>query len=618
MHDVAEYSSEVMGKPPCDFALAGMGSLARKEITPYSDFENMIILDPDAFKKDLQNDNVLNESNSQSSTSNDDTHSVGYPTNNDLSSIEAKNDTSRNGVGLSRARREESLKNIGFEMDLNNRVSQCSDLSKDNSENAVFSNNVSSDKNITKNLTRNDKSSADEPVSGICSGDSPNGERREQVLNYFRWFSVILQIILINFGETIIPSVAISSLNNSNSKKHNWFYDKFTRRGISFDGMMPHACKFPLGRQNLTKEKPWKTELIKPVDEMLEYLNSEESLKNGYHLGSILTKTCYVFGNNEVYEKYNSGVCKLIKEEKQDSIKESVTKQMTEDLGNFAARQSLVTIKPTQQFNLKQIVYRSITLPIFELGRLYQISSNSGFDALRKLANSPVITIRISENTKKRLMFALALACEIRLKWYSKCLKQNDQVNSIAEVWKLIGEPAALTYFRITYALQCDISKRLGLKKLHLYSDPKLLNARLLCLNDCFDGHWQMKKLIQEAKETGCSNRRYYDFDECLANIENNAADEGKTQSQRTEKLTVKFDLFWELSEVLMQKESYDEAFEWFQTCLHLLENKTSDVIHGKPESNASDISSVEISARIAVKKNEVKHCIILDAACSS
>ena len=53
---------------------------------------------------------------------------------------------------------------------------------------------------------------------------------------------------------------------------------------------MPHACKFLLGKQTLTKTKPWKTELIKPVDEMLQYLQSEENFKNGYHLGDILTE----------------------------------------------------------------------------------------------------------------------------------------------------------------------------------------------------------------------------------------------------------------------------------------------------------------------------------------
>ena len=131
MSKLSDSCIEIMGKPPCKFALVGMGSLARQEITPYSDFEHIIILE------------------------------------------------------------EINQQNIQY----------------------------------------------------------------ETALNYFRWFSVIFQIILINIQETIIPSVAIPSLNN-HPEHGNWFYDKITTRGISFDGMMPHACKFPLGRQNPTCNKP--------------------------------------------------------------------------------------------------------------------------------------------------------------------------------------------------------------------------------------------------------------------------------------------------------------------------------------------------------------------------
>jgi len=70
----------------------------------------------------------------------------------------------------------------------------------------------------------------------------------EDVLEYFRWFSVIFHLIMINLQETIIPSVWISSLNGNKKPNGNCFFDKITPRGISFDGMMPHACKFPLGR----------------------------------------------------------------------------------------------------------------------------------------------------------------------------------------------------------------------------------------------------------------------------------------------------------------------------------------------------------------------------------
>ena len=39
MADLSQFCEDVMGKPLCEYAIAGMGSLARNEITPYSDFE---------------------------------------------------------------------------------------------------------------------------------------------------------------------------------------------------------------------------------------------------------------------------------------------------------------------------------------------------------------------------------------------------------------------------------------------------------------------------------------------------------------------------------------------------------------------------------------------------
>ena len=41
MADLSHFCEDVMGKPPCAYAIVGMGSLARKEITPYSDFEHI-------------------------------------------------------------------------------------------------------------------------------------------------------------------------------------------------------------------------------------------------------------------------------------------------------------------------------------------------------------------------------------------------------------------------------------------------------------------------------------------------------------------------------------------------------------------------------------------------
>ena len=45
--ELSQYCEQVMGKAPCQYAIVGMGSLAREEITPYSEFEHVILLSDD-------------------------------------------------------------------------------------------------------------------------------------------------------------------------------------------------------------------------------------------------------------------------------------------------------------------------------------------------------------------------------------------------------------------------------------------------------------------------------------------------------------------------------------------------------------------------------------------
>ena len=42
--DLSQFCEDVMGKPPCAYAIVGMETLACDEITSYSDFEHIILL----------------------------------------------------------------------------------------------------------------------------------------------------------------------------------------------------------------------------------------------------------------------------------------------------------------------------------------------------------------------------------------------------------------------------------------------------------------------------------------------------------------------------------------------------------------------------------------------
>ena len=461
--DLAKYCHDVMGNAPCKFAVIGMGSIARKEITPYSDFEHVIALE-------------------------------------DISS---------------------------------------------------------------RNYT-------------------------QQELNYFRWFSVIFQLVVVNLKETILPSLAIPSLNDfyGEANGENWFFDCITPRGVSFDGMMPHACKFPVGRQKPTRNKPWKTELIKPVTEMLDYLTEESRLKEGYHLNDILTKTCFIYGDEMIFNTFHNEVIRSMNEQTSADRTESIKKQIKEDLENFATRTTLFHIYMQQDINIKKVAYRSSTLFITAMGRLSNIDEFSCFEVIEKLARQK----EISSYAKQQQMYAVAVACEIRLRWYMECNSQTDYVKSrtnsqtaIETLFDIVGKPSTKRYFQIAYALQCDISKRLGLKKILFHSNPQLLNLSIsICTMDLSANQ---SKNLEHLEIESTKFDRLYKFDECLQILlKENSSDRHPTnQNEDGLESATFFNVLLEVGDFLYWSECYDDALEYYQKCLQTrtdVKGNSIDILH--------------------------------------
>ena len=435
MADSAAYCESVMGEAPFGFAIAGMGSLAKSEITPFSDFEHIILLSNEA---------------------------------------------------------QSSL------------------------------------------------------------------EDYKQKLNYYRWFSIIFHTIVINLQESILPSFAISSLNNKSSNLGDWFYDDFTTRGISFDGMMVHACKFPLGRQETTKDKPWKTELIKPVNEMLNYLGSEENLKNGYRLSDVLTKTCFVYKNKDIFDEFQQGVQQKLERDLEDgTAHENIKNELSEDLAKFAIRSSISKLKKEDKLNVKRVIYRSSTLFVSALGKLNKICACSSFDIIEELGNRNII----SKYAEHMLMYAIALACEIRLKWYFKNKKQCDEIkeNAAREILNMIGKTSTIKYFQIAYALQCHVAKHIKLKKKYFYTNLVLLS---MSIGQCFYEY----DFLAQSQNLTVSDERLYSFDECLQAMQLPE----NLESENTYYSNNKLQTIQEFAIALFRSKLYDDALECFELVLEL------------------------------------------------
>ena len=440
MAHLCEYCENVMGKPPYQYTVVGMGSLAREEATPYSDFEHMITLEEANYK-------LLH-------------------------------------------------------------------------------------------------------------------------LDYFRWFTLIFHVVILNVQETIIPALHIPSLNNKDSKPGGWFFDSHTR-GISLDGMMPHASKYPLGR-GPTKNKRWAAELIKPLNGMLNYLSTESDLKEGYHLSDLLTKTCFVYGSRDIYDQFVEGIKTHLHSKTHQETCESITTLVKDDLNKFSTRLCLAKLRNNDTINIKQMVYRSSTLFIGAMGRYHDISLNSCFDIVNKMAEQNNIT----PQTKHSLLFAVAIACEMRLRVYMAHKSQRDSVETKADqggiknFLNVAGQANTIRYFQVVYCLQCEVAKLLRLTKLHFYADPLLINTAV-----CYAFDLNAKYESETSRANW--NIADFSFDDCLNQLGQNLKNmQNHGESNKSENNVKVLKL---LADCLRKSKVYDEALEFYKRVLDFYQQQNSD-----------------------------------------
>jgi len=287
----------------------------------------------------------------------------------------------------------------------------------------------------------------------------------EEILEYFRWFSVILHLVVVNLGETIIPSICLPFINNPRKKSFNWFFDAKTKRGVSFDGMMPQACKFPLGKEK-TKDIPWKIELIKPISEMLKHLEKDADVQRNFHLKEMLQKTCFVAGDQEIYEEFQRGVAC----HRTDLA--TWQKLVSKDIEKFNPFETLRDLLSTPKWNLKRVVYRSLGLFVEALGNMCKLEGNSSFEIIRELVQADVIDNDFGED----LLFSAAAACYLRLVMYAQKDSQSDYLVSPANTEdyekifdKWIGIKPSVFFFKVVLKLHRFTAFRADIIKYYEY-----------------------------------------------------------------------------------------------------------------------------------------------------
>ncbi|XP_019644966.1 PREDICTED: uncharacterized protein LOC109485734 [Branchiostoma belcheri] len=260
---------------------------------------------------------------------------------------------------------------------------------------------------------------------------------------YFLNLTHYLHLKVINLGETILPAMAIPSLNDfySEDPEKNWFFDSVTPRGFSFDGFMPWACKTPFGRDRTKTKEP--VSLIQTPAKMAEFQQLEVALAEGYHLSDILRRFAFLAGDEPLVREY------------QERLNEVVTNDLVSDSkSRFSAmqilqenREMLSAREPTGELlNVKKDIYRFPGIAMEVLALCCQVNLASTWAVIDRLRE----TGQAQEENAAHLTVLTGISAELRLRTYMANGGQKDNgtphpdiaaaLSNLGNCWSDLGD----------------------------------------------------------------------------------------------------------------------------------------------------------------------------------
>ncbi|XP_035682716.1 uncharacterized protein LOC118420120 [Branchiostoma floridae] len=250
------------------------------------------------------------------------------------------------------------------------------------------------------------------------------GKDDDDTRRYFLNLTHYLHLKVINLGETILPAMAIPSLNDflSEDPEKDWFFDSVTPRGFAFDGFMPWASKTPFGRDE-TKNKP-PISLIQTPAKLSKYQHLHIALAEGYHLSDILRRVTYLTGDESLVDEYTDRVNKSV-DRSADLARLSALLILIDNI------QQLQNVKPTGQLlDVKKEIYRFPSVAVDVLSMCCGITIPSVWGMIEELQK----TQRISQEDAHHLTVLISISAELRLRTYIANGGQKDRLSPLIEM----------------------------------------------------------------------------------------------------------------------------------------------------------------------------------------
>jgi len=261
---------------------------------------------------------------------------------------------------------------------------------------------------------------------GILIEEGLSTEDEARAKEFLRKVTVLVQMKLIHFGETILSSVAIEELNDFGIGEvvDDWFYDDTMPRGLSSDGQMPKACKNPLGRQGFKKFRDF--ELIGRTDELLAFQRDDEWFRNDKQLVQALWNIELISGSRELIINYRTNLLQY-----REKIQQRAFEILKEDVASFDPQKQVFSEedKDGQLFNTKKEIYRFPDRIIVAL-KICLINIGTIAWHIKQSSIGKSSQILITNHT--HLYKVLAIATELRLRTYANNNSQRENLSILS------------------------------------------------------------------------------------------------------------------------------------------------------------------------------------------
>ena len=246
----------------------------------------------------------------------------------------------------------------------------------------------------------------------------------EECKVFFRNLTNLVHLQVINLGETILPSMNIEAINGE------WFYDDVTPRGVSFDGLLPQACKIPLGNMK-------DFELIHTPEKMAEFQTNDWYKKNWSLADTLITfsplrseKSVLVEGYRNEIDKILSNPCDSESCQHDDTPTRGSCRGLRvlqKDLSRYGDTMTGNSYLDEGKFyDVKKEIYRLTDRVFAALAKCYGVEATGTFAILDELSEKEVI----SSEARDILASASAIAIRLRLSTYLEAGKQGELLSS--------------------------------------------------------------------------------------------------------------------------------------------------------------------------------------------